>query len=200
MCSKKVSSGKKTGSSTRFLLLGGSAFVVVGVPLLLWSCSSLFTSSNNGRTDELVGKNEGRYKPLYEAAKLVRPERQQINFFKAGFSSFEGKPDAKHQFSSLEKKKFIDAYKKATTQEVKATILPGFGRQRNYEAMPLIIDAVKSQSIVLSGRAIATAESLLGVRYEVSMSQLREQSYRKKLSNMVAEDWENLKKFPRFSN
>ena len=60
MCSKRVSSGKKTGSSTRFLLLGGSAFVVVGVPLLLWPCSSLFTSSNNGRTDELVGKNEGR--------------------------------------------------------------------------------------------------------------------------------------------
>ena len=200
MCSKKVSPEMETGSSTRFLLLGSLVFFVVCAPLLLWVCSPLFFSSNNGTTDELVGKNEGRHKPLFEAAKLVMPNKHQMKFSQAGFSAAQGKPDTAQQFSSLEKKKFIDAYKKATSVEVKATILPGFARQQNYQAMPLIIDALKSQSVVLSGRALATAENLLGIRYDVSIRQLREQSFRNKISNMVAQDWKKLEAFPRFTD
>ena len=73
-------------------------------------------------------------------------------------------------------------------------------RQQNYQAMPLIIDALKSQSVVLSGRALAAAENLLGIRYDVSIRQLREQSFRNKISNMVAQDWKKLEAFPRFTD
>ena len=201
MCSRKVLSEFETGSRARFLLTGSLVFFVVVIPLWLWVCFPLFSLLNGGRTDELAGKSDsGRHQPLFEAAKLVMPEKQQMKFSQAGFSSNGGKPDMTQQVSSLEKKKFIDAYKKATSQEVKATILPGFARQQNYQAMPLIIEAVKSPSVVLSGRALATAENLLGIRYKVSMLQLSEQSFRNKISNMVAQDWKKLEAFPRFAN
>lgn len=199
MCSKKVLSEFETGSRARFLLTGSLVFFVVVI--LLWLCIPLFSSLNGGRTSELAGKGDlGRHQPLFEAAKLVMPEKQQMNFSQAGLSSPGGKPDIAQQVASLEKKEFIDAYRKATSQEVKATILPGFARQQNYQAMPLIIDAIKSPSVVLSGRALATAENLLGIRYNVSMRQLSEQSFRNKIAKMVAQDWKKLEQFPRFAD
>ena len=64
--------------------------------------------------------------------------------------------------------------------------------------MPLIIQAITSNNVNLSGRAVATAQHLLGVRYEISVSQLHDPNFRKEIADMVMQDWQNLQQYPKF--
>jgi hypothetical protein len=52
--------------------------------------------------------------------------------------------------------------------------------------------------VTLSGSAVATAQYLLGVRYEISMSQLQDPNFRNEIADMVMEDWHTLQKYPKF--
>jgi hypothetical protein len=92
----------------------------------------------------------------------------------------------------------LQAYKQAKTADVKATLLPGFARRRDYDAMPLIVQAITSDSVILSGRAVATAQHLLGVRYEISINQLQDPEFRKEIADMVMQDWQHLQQYPKF--
>jgi hypothetical protein len=64
--------------------------------------------------------------------------------------------------------------------------------------MPLIIQAISSDNVILSGRAVATAQYLLGVRYESSVSQLHDPTFRKNIADMVMQDWQQLQNYPKF--
>jgi hypothetical protein len=64
--------------------------------------------------------------------------------------------------------------------------------------MPLIVQAITSDSVILSGRAVATAQYLLGVRYEISINQLQDPEFRKEIADMVMQDWQHLQQYPKF--
>ena len=135
------------------------------------------------------------------AAVLVRPANQQnTQFQNAGVFKRQKQIQGKPAYSEEEKNQVVNAFKQTDSADVRAALLPGFARQQNYKAMPLIIDSVKSESPALSGRAIATAEHLLGVRYNVKVSELTNRRVRKEVGEMIDKDWRQLQQYPRFQD
>lgn len=135
------------------------------------------------------------------AAVLVRPANQQnTQFQNAGFFKRQKQIQGKPAYSEEEKNQVVNAFKQTDSADVRAALLPGFARQQNYKAMPLIINSVKSESPALSGRAIATAEHLLGVRYNVKVSELTNRRVRKEVGEMIDKDWRHLQQYPRFQD
>ena len=131
------------------------------------------------------------------AAALAAPTPKQIEIVRAGLAQ-GSKPSISSMQSNARSQESLQAYKQAQTSEVKAALLPGFARRRDYDAMPLIVQAITSDSVILSGRAVATAQHLLGVRYETTVSQLQDPTFRKEIADMVMQDWQNLQQYPKF--
>jgi len=131
------------------------------------------------------------------AAALAAPTPKQIEIVRAGLTQ-GSKPSATSMQSKARSQESLQAYKQAQAIGVKAALLPGFARRRDYEAMPLIIQAITSDSVILSGRAVAAAQHLLGVRYETSVSKLHDPHFRKEIADMVMQDWQNLQQYPKF--
>ena len=131
------------------------------------------------------------------AASLAAPTKKQIDIVRAGLAQPAKRSPASMQ-SIARSQESMQAYRQAKNDEVKAALLPGFARRQDYDAMPLIVEAITSDSIILSGRALAAAQHLLGVRYENSISQLKDPSFRKQIADMVLEDWQHLQKYPKF--
>ena len=131
------------------------------------------------------------------AAALAAPTPKQIEVVRAGLTQ-SSKPSAASMQSKARSQELLKAYKQAKTADVKAALLPGFARRRDYVAMPLIIQAITSDNVILSGRAVATAQHLLGVRYEISVSQLHDPNFRKEIADIVMQDWQNLQQYPKF--
>lgn len=158
-----------------------------------------------GVTDSISGKDlsssDSKGLSPAAAAVLVRPASQQnIQFQNAGFFKRQKQIQGNPAYSEEEKKRVLDAFKQTDSADVKAALLPGFARQQNYTAMPLIIDSVKADSPVLSGRAIATAEHLLGVRYNMEVSELKNRKIRYEIAGMIEKDWQQLQHYPRFKS
>jgi hypothetical protein len=131
------------------------------------------------------------------AAALAAPTPTQIEIVRAGLTQ-GSRPSATSMQSQARSQESLQAYKQAKTADVKATLLPGFARRRDYDAMPLIVQAITSDSVILSGRAVATAQHLLGVRYEISINQLQDPEFRKEIADMVMQDWQHLQQYPKF--
>jgi hypothetical protein len=131
------------------------------------------------------------------AATLAAPTSKQIAIVRAGLTQ-GSKPSATAMQSKVRSQAALQAYRQAQTIEVKASLLTGFGRRRAYDAMPLIVQAITNDSVILSGRAVAAAQYLLGVRYEISISQLKDPNFRKEIADMVMQDWQHLQKYPKF--
>ena len=131
------------------------------------------------------------------AAALAAPTPKQIEIVRAGLTQ-GSKPSISSMQSKARSQESLQAYRQAQTIEVKAALLPGFARRRDYDAMPLIVHAITSDSVTLSGRAVATAQHLLGVRYEISINQLHDSDFRKEIADMVMQDWQLLQQYPKF--
>ena len=131
------------------------------------------------------------------AAALAAPTPKQIEVVRAGLTT-NSKPSAASMQSKIQRQDSLQAFRQAQTIEVKAALLPGFARRRDYDAMPLIVQAITSDSVILSGRAVATAQHLLGVRYKNTVSQLQDPTFRKEIADMVMQDWKNLQQYPKF--
>jgi hypothetical protein len=131
------------------------------------------------------------------AAALAAPTPKQIEIVRAGLAK-SSKPSVNSMQSQARSQESLQAYKQAKTVDVKAALLPGFARRRDYDAMPLIVQAITSNSVILAGRAVATAQHLLGVRYEISINQLQDPNFRKEIADMVMQDWQHLQKYPKF--
>ena len=131
------------------------------------------------------------------AAALAAPTPTQIEIVRAGLTQ-GSRPSATSMQSQARSQESLQAYKQAKTADVKAALLPGFARRRDYDAMPLIVQAITSDSVILSGRAVATAQHLLGVRYEISINQLQDPEFRKEIADMVMQDWQHLQQYPKF--
>ena len=131
------------------------------------------------------------------AAALAAPTPKQIEIVRAGLTQ-GSKPSAASMQSQARSQESLQAYKQAKTADVKAALLPGFARRRDYDAMPLIVQAITSDSVILSGRAVATAQHLLGIRYDITISKLQDPNFRKEIADMVMQDWQDLQKYPKF--
>jgi hypothetical protein len=181
-----------------------SATGTVGGLLLccvLWLFSGDQTATN--LTDqELLAITSGqtevdRKTKTAAAAILSAPTPQQVEIVYAGLMQGT-KPTAASMQSKARSQEALQAYRQAKTADVKAALLPGFARRRDYDAIPLIVQAIKSDSVTLSGNAVATAQYLLGVRYEISITQLQDLNFRNEIADMVMEDWHHLQKYPKF--
>lgn len=178
---------------------GASGLVLLCCVLWLFSDgSTVSTLTDQERIAITSGETDAdRSEKTAAAAALAAPSPKQIEIVRAGLTQ-----GAKQAPSSMQSKagsqELHEAYKKAKTAEVKATLLPGFARRRDYDAMPLIVQAIKSDNAILSGRAILTAQHLLGVRYEISTNQLQDSNFRKEIADMVMQDWQNLQQYPKF--
>lgn len=172
---------------------------------LLCCVLSLFTGGQtaiNLSDQERVAITSGettadRSQKTAAAAALAAPTPKQIEIVRAGLAQ-GSKPSISSMQSNARSQESLQAYKQAQTSEVKAALLPGFARRRDYDAMPLIVQAITSDSVILSGRAVATAQHLLGVRYETTVSQLQDPTFRKEIADMVMQDWQNLQQYPKF--
>ena len=168
---------------------------------VLWLFSGGQTATSLSDQERIAitsGKTEAdRSQKTAAAAALAAPTPKQIEIVRAGLLQ-GSKPLATVTQSKARSQESLQAYRQAQTIEVKAALLPGFARRRDYNAIPLIVQAITSDSVILSGRAVATAQHLLGVRYEISMSQLQNPNFRKEIADMVMQDWQHLQKYPKF--
>ena len=181
-----------------------SATGTVGGLLLccvLWLFSGGQTATNLS-DQELLAITSGqtavdRKTKTAAAAILSAPTPQQVEIVYAGLMQGT-KPSAASMQSKARSQEALQAYRQAKTADVKAALLPGFARRRDYDAIPLIVQAIKSDSVTLSGNAVAAAQYLLGVRYEISITQLQDLNFRNEIADMVMEDWHHLQKYPKF--
>lgn len=168
---------------------------------VLWLFSGSQAASNLSDQERVAitsgEKAADRSQKTAAAAALAAPTPKQIEIVRAGLTQ-GSKPSATSMQSKARSQESLQAYKQAQAIGVKAALLPGFARRRDYEAMPLIIQAITSDSVILSGRAVAAAQHLLGVRYETSVSKLHDPHFRKEIADMVMQDWQNLQQYPKF--
>ena len=194
-----------------YLGLDGKQRVVVlsavGVFGCLLFCWGVWTFSS-GQTADVLSDNEiiaitsgktnaDRSQKTAAAAALAAPTPKQIEIVRAGFAKIS-RPSITSMQSKSRSQESLNAYRHAKTADVKAALLPGFARRRDYEAMPLIVQAITSDNLVLAGRAVATAQHLLGIRYDITISKLQDSNFRKEIADMVMQDWKNLQKYPKF--
>ena len=176
--------------------LGFFAFCCV-----IWIFSGVRTATNLTDQERIAvtsGEIEAdRSERTAAAAALAAPTPKQIEIVRAGLIQ-GSKPSPLPMQSKARSQESFQAYKQAKTPEVKAALLPGFARRGNYDAIPLIVRAITSDNVTLSGRAVATAQHLLGVRYDINISKLRDPNFRKEIADMVMQDWQNLQKYPKF--
>ncbi len=179
--------------------LGASGGLLVCCVLWLFSGDQTATNlSDQERVAITSGETAAdRSEKTAAAAALAAPTPKQIEIVRAGLTQ-GSKPSISSMQSKARSQESLQAYRQAQTIEVKAALLPGFARRRDYDAMPLIVQAITSDSVILSGRAVATAQHLLGVRYETSINQLQDPNFRKEIADMVMQDWQHLQKYPKF--
>lgn len=92
----------------------------------------------------------------------------------------------------------LAAYKSARNPQTRAMLIVGLARSHQYEAVPLLLAAMEDEHPVVAGRAIAAVQQLLGVRYPVDQKRLRDPKHRQELAGMAREDWQKLRRYPRF--
>ena len=189
------------GKQRIIVLSATGAFGGLLLCCVLWLFSGGQTASNLSDQELLAitsGQTEVNRKTKTAAAAILSaPTAQQVEIVHAGLMQGT-KPSAASMQSKARSQEALQAYKQAQTVEVKAALLPGFARRRDYDAIPLIVQAIKSDSVTLSGNAVAAAQYLLGVRYEISISQLQDLNFRNEIADMVMQDWHHLQKYPKF--
>ena len=189
------------GKQRVIVLSAAGAFGGFLLCCVLWLCSGGQTASNLSDQERIAlasGEKEAvRSQVTAAAAALAAPTPKQMKIVHAGLTQ-GSKPSAISMQSKARSQKSLQVYKQAKTAEVKAALLPGFARRRDYDAMPLIVQAISSDNVILSGRAVAAAQYLLGVRYESSISQLHNPTFRKEIADMVMQDWQQLQNYPKF--
>jgi len=179
--------------------LGGFACLMFCCVLWIFSSGQAASSLNEQERVAMASGETivGRSQATANAASLAAPTSTRNEIIRAGLAQ-GSKQSTDLMQSRSRNKEALQAYRQATSEEVKAALIPGFARRQDYEAMPLILQAITSDNVILSGRAVATAQHLLGVRYENSISQLKDPNFRKQIADMVLEDWQHLQKYPKF--
>jgi HEAT repeat protein len=79
-----------------------------------------------------------------------------------------------------------DTLANGRTSEVRAAAIVGLARTADRSVLPLLVEAIEDDDPLVSGRAVAAVQHLLGVRYEVDEQLDRED--RRRLAGMARSD------------
>jgi HEAT repeat protein len=80
-----------------------------------------------------------------------------------------------------------DTLANGRTSEVRAAAIVGLARTADRSVLPLLVEAIEDDDPLVSGRAVAAVQHLLGVRYEVGDQPLGRED-RRRLAGMARSD------------
>ena len=80
-----------------------------------------------------------------------------------------------------------DTLANGRTSEVRAAAIVGLARTADRSVLPLLVEAIEDNDPLVSGRAVAAVQHLLGVRYEVDEQPLDRED-RRRLAGMARSD------------
>jgi len=158
-----------TFGNTRFLLgvIAATALVVLGISAALRSRVSVETPADLAR-QAITGSSP---KDQAQAAtRLAALAAQPLP---------DGSGDV---IASLQ-----DTLVNGRTSEVRAAAIVGLARTADRSVLPLLVEAIEDDDPLVSGRAVAAVQHLLGVRYEVAEQSLDRED-RRRLAGMARSD------------
>jgi HEAT repeat protein len=82
------------------------------------------------------------------------------------------------------------------TDRVRAAAIQGLAFQRDYDSMPILLDAMADPSLVIRVRAGAAVQKLLGVKVDFHASAPPEE--REKAAAILRKEWERMRSLPNF--
>lgn len=167
---------------------GGCCLVVVAIRLIVGGLSG----PTRPRAATAVAADLADGGPTQQQARLAAELAAAATAVAPAPDGKPARPDrARHQAQ-------MNAYKAARDPQVRAALILGLARSRQYTAIPLLLTAIEDDHPVVAGRAIAAVQQLLGVRYPVAQKRLRDPKHRSELAGMAREDWQKLRNYPRF--
>ena len=84
-----------------------------------------------------------------------------------------------------------DTLANGRTSEVRAAAIVGLARTADRSVLPLLVEAIEDDDPLVSGRAVAAVQHLLGVRYELDEQPLDRED-RRRLAGMARSDMASL--------
>lgn len=158
-----------TFGSTRFLLGGiaTTALVALGISAALRSRVSVESPADLARQAITAASPKDQAQAATRLAALAAQSRPR------------GSGDV---IGSLQ-----DTLANGRTSEVRAAAIVGLARTADRSVLPLLVEAIEDNDPLVSGRAVAAVQHLLGVRYEVDEQPLDRED-RRRLAGMARSD------------
>jgi len=162
-----------TFGSTRFLLGGiaATALVVLGISAALRSRVSVETPADLAR----------------QAVTAASPKDQAQAATRLAALAAQPRPQARPRGSGDVIASLQDTLANGRTAEVRAAAIVGLARTADRSVLPLLVEAIEDDDPLVSGRAVAAVQHLLGVRYEMDERPLDRED-RRRLAGMARTD------------
>ncbi len=167
-----------TFGSTRFLLGGiaTTALVALGISAALRSRVSVESPADLARQAITAASSKDQAQAATRLAALAAQSQPQ--------SQPRARPvgSSGDVIASLQ-----DTLANGRTSEVRAAAIVGLARTADRSVLPLLVEAIEDNDPLVSGRAVAAVQHLLGVRYEVDEQPLDRED-RRRLAGMARSD------------
>lgn len=166
-----------TFGSTRFLLGGiaATALVVLGISAALRSRVSVESPADLARQAITAASPKDQAQAATRLAAL------------AAQSQPRAQPRARPKGSGDVIASLQDTLTNGRTSEVRAAAIVGLARTADRSVLPLLVEAIEDDDPLVSGRAVAAVQHLLGVRYELDEQPLDRED-RRRLAGMARSD------------
>jgi HEAT repeat protein len=158
-----------TFGSTRFLLAGiaATALVALGISAAVRSRVSLETPADLARQAIAAGSPQDQAQAATRLAAVAAQPRP--NGSGAAIASLQ------------------ETLANGHTPEVRAAAIVGLARTGDRSILPVLVEAIEDDDPLVSGRAVAAVQHLLGVRYELDEQPLDRED-RRRLAGMARAD------------
>ena len=162
-----------TFGSTRFLLAGiaATALVALGISSAVRSRVRVEAPADLAR----------------QAIEAASPKDQARAATRLARLAAQPRPQARPRGSGAVIASLQDTLAKGRTPEVRAAAIVGLARTADRSVLPLLVEAIEDDDPLVSGRAVAAVQHLLGVRYEVDEQSLDRED-RRRLAGMARTD------------
>ena len=160
-------------ASTRFLLGGiaATALVALGILAAVRSRGSVESPADLARQVITAGSPKDQAQAATRLAALAAQPR----------------PHARQKGSGDVIGSLQDTLANGRTSEVRAAAIVGLARTADRSVLPLLVEAIEDEDPLVSGRAVAAVQHLLGVRYELDEQPLDREG-RRRLAGMARSD------------
>jgi HEAT repeat protein len=158
-----------TFGSTRFLLAGiaATALVALGISAAVRSRVSVEAPADLARQAIAAASPKDQAQAATRLAALAARPQQ---------------PGSGALIASLQ-----ETLANGPTSEVRAAAIVGLARTGDRSVLPVLVDAIEDEDPLVSGRAVAAIQHLLGVRYEMDEQPLDRED-RRRLAGMARTD------------